>query len=113
MTNKTLREAVDLTCKALDADDRETETAPVGVKWLLDLNHAVFHLRAALADSADAPEGPWEELRWLVNLHHGVGKAGNPPSDDEWTAAIAAGRKILLQHRKVSVKRLNAQQETG
>ncbi len=52
MSDDKLREAVDLTWKALEADDSETEFSPVGVKWLLDLNYAVAHLRAALADSA-------------------------------------------------------------
>ena len=55
MTDTRLREAAELTWKALEADDGETETAPVGIKWLLNLNHAVAHLRAALTATADAP----------------------------------------------------------
>ncbi len=40
--------ALELTWKALESGDDEIGTTLVGVKWLLDLNYAVAHLRAAL-----------------------------------------------------------------
>ena len=36
-----------------------------------------------------------EALRWLVNLHHGVGKAGGPPEAGEWEAAIIQAKAML------------------
>ena len=69
MSDVKLREALDRTWEALDADEsKDTERVPIGVKWLLELNEAVARLRAALAaaqpDKAGGPdgvpEGPWE-----------------------------------------------------
>lgn len=37
------------TWDAIDAKDDETETVTVGVKWLLDVNYAIAHLRKSLA----------------------------------------------------------------
>ena len=67
-----LREAVERTWEALDADEsKDTERVPIGVKWLLELNEAVARLRAALADSATkATKRSPEETRGEHELGH-------------------------------------------
>ena len=39
-------------------------------------------------------------LRWLVNLHHGVGKAGGRPEPDEWEDALAAAVDAMNKEGK-------------
>ena len=34
-------------------------------------------------------------LRWMVNVAHGVGKAGGEPFSGEWEDALAEGRRAL------------------
>lgn len=36
-----------------------------------------------------------EALRWMVNLAHGVGRAGGPPESGEWEAATESGADAL------------------
>lgn len=43
-----------------------------------------------------------DALEWLVYLHHGVGKAGAPPTEDEWAAAIQQGVDVLDRLRRDS-----------
>lgn len=44
---------------------------------------------------ADELLGATEALRWLVNLHNGVGKSGAAPTDDEWKEAITTATALL------------------
>ena len=79
-----LREALERAWKALEADDRETETVPVGVKWLLELNEAVARLRHVLPDASRG------EIRFYIDGKlspiHTMGldesfRPGEPPED--------------------------------
>lgn len=41
-----------------------------------------------------------EALEWLINLGHGLGKAGNKPEIGEFEAAMVAGEKVLTDDTK-------------
>lgn len=34
-----------------------------------------------------------EALKWLLHLHHGIGKSGRSPHDDEWRACLAFAQR--------------------
>lgn len=57
-----------------------------------------------MADPRDEVAALLKELRdaleWMINLACGVGRAGGPPEDGEWQAAIDAG-KLALTARSV------------